>query len=101
MRNKLLLSILLPFALLTCSCHETVYVDYCLVYYSQEGGEVLDYANTIQIVYQGHDGVLVTATPKNGYIFTCWSDGLETPERQDKNVHHNIYVTACFEKEGA
>lgn len=47
-------------------------------------------------VYTGYDGPTVTAKPKEGYAFIAWSDGVETPERQDLRIISDIRVEALF-----
>ncbi len=51
-----------------------------------------------QVCLEGQDGKAVYAQPAEGYAFVCWSDGLISPYRQDKNVTSNISVSAVFEK---
>lgn len=82
-------------------CHETVYMDFALIYYASEGGSIVEPWNDIQVVYRGHDGAEVTAVPNAGYVFVEWSDGLPTATRQDKNIQESIVVTAFFAKEAA
>lgn len=53
-----------------------------------------------QICREGEDGEAVYAMPADGYVFVCWSDGVMSPYRQDKDVTKNISVFAVFEKIG-
>lgn len=49
-----------------------------------------------QSVLPGEDGTEVTAVADDGYVFDGWSDGVESPTRQETNVEENIYVVARF-----
>lgn len=51
-----------------------------------------------QTVESGKNGTAVTAKADNGYHFTKWSDGVNKATRTDKNVKHDITVTALFAK---
>lgn len=51
---------------------------------------------TTQIVGKGKDCEKVIAIPREGYIFIKWSDGVETPERQDVNVTANLKIVPSF-----
>ena len=51
-----------------------------------------------QSIEYGESMTAVTAIPKEGYEFVSWSDGVETAERAETDVKHNITVTAKFEK---
>ena len=50
-----------------------------------------------QTVPHGQDGSKVTAVANEGYHFTAWSDGLNTPTRTDRVVAADLNVTASFE----
>ncbi|MDE6790099.1 MAG: InlB B-repeat-containing protein [Clostridia bacterium] len=50
-----------------------------------------------QTVTHGKNHSSVTATPDWGYVFTGWSDGVQTATRSDK-VYTDIDVTAYFER---
>ena len=93
-KNRLLF--LLPLCMLFVGCHQSVSMDFSLVYYAGEGGTIIEAGNDIQVVYRGHDGVPVTAKPNEGYVFVAWSDGVEADTRQEKNVQSNLSVTAFF-----
>lgn len=69
---------------------------YVLSYSAGEGGYVS--GHSLQNVYEGYQGTAVTATPKPGYLFKGWNDGVTTAERSDKAVA-NLLVTAIFEKD--
>lgn len=48
-------------------------------------------------VQRGTEGWIVTARPKHDdIIFVKWSDGVTTPERQDKDIMESFEVTAIF-----
>ncbi|MCI9626993.1 MAG: S-layer homology domain-containing protein [Clostridia bacterium] len=66
-----------------------------LRYSAGENGAVL--GETDQLVARGEDGGEVTARGNTGYHFLRWSDGEETPVRQEKNVENDINVSAQFE----
>lgn len=66
-----------------------------LEYKSTEGGNIQ--GEVTQTVKEGEDGSAVTAVADEGYKFVKWSDGVETAERQEKNVTADITVTAEFE----
>ncbi len=48
---------------------------------------------------KGGTAKAVTAIPDEGYVFSFWSDGIFTAERQDQNVMTSFSVTAIFAKE--
>ncbi len=96
MKNKSHLIYLLPLCLLFSGCHQSVSMDFSLVYYAGEGGTIVEMENAIQVVYRGRDGQPVTAKPNNGYVFIGWSDGAQVNPRQDKNIQDNLFVTALF-----
>lgn len=101
MKNKRFLLCLLPLCLLFSGCHQSVSMDFSLIYYAGEGGTIIEAGYDIQVVYRGHDGLPVTAKPNEGYAFVSWSDGVLTDVRQEKNVQANLTVTAFFILEGA
>lgn len=61
-----------------------------------EGGKIA--GKPIQNVAEGDDGDYVTAKSDNGYRFTGWSDGVDTPDRKDVSVTASAEVSASFEK---
>ena len=67
---------------------------YTLSYQVGPGGTIA--GETTQTVEHGADGETVIVAPKEGYVFTEWSDGLATTARTDTNVTENIDVTAYF-----
>ena len=71
-------------------------INYTLSYAAGEGGYLIGTTN--QTVSYGESGESVTAVPYEGFQFVSWSDGIETPERQDKNITADKSVTAQFEK---
>lgn len=82
-------------ALALVSCGKTVTLNYYLHYRVSDGGSLT--GDVVQVVLDGKDGTLVTATPSNGYYFVKWSDGLKTMDRIDTRVHGNVDVKALFE----
>lgn len=48
---------------------------------------------------KGGSATAVIAIPDEGYVFSFWSDGKFTAERQDQNVMSSFSVTAIFAKE--
>jgi len=68
---------------------------YTLTYVAGEHG-VIDGPGQQTVAY-GKDGKKVTAAPDAGYHFTAWSDGLNTPTRNDRKVVADLKVTAGFE----
>lgn len=48
---------------------------------------------------KGGSATAVVAVPEEGYVFSFWSDGIFTAERQDQNVMSSFSVTAIFAKE--
>lgn len=49
-------------------------------------------------VLSGSDAEPVVALPDKAGAFDCWSDGLTTPYRMDKNVSGDIRVYAIFKE---
>jgi hypothetical protein len=64
-------------------------------YTASEGGSISGLAN--QNIDYGLDARPVTAVPKQGYVFRCWSDGNVSPRRQDKKITNGFSITAEFE----
>ena len=56
--------------------------------------------DTIQLVQFGGDGTAVEAIPQPGYIFTGWSDGIDSNPRTDLDVSANLTVMAGFSADG-
>jgi hypothetical protein len=63
-------------------------------YVADVGGVILGEAE--QVVIFGKDATTVVAVANIGYEFEKWSDGLESPERTDKNVQKEFTVYAIF-----
>ena len=59
------------------------------------GSDLRDIENTISI-HNNYTAETITAVPDEGYYFVGWSDGIQTPTRQDKNEYSDIEVTAIF-----
>ncbi len=92
-------SVLSLIALLTlfgCKPNEATIAEY-LVKYETDGNGAIN-GEATQIVVEGEDCSQVTAVPDEGYEFVTWSDGITTPERQDKNVTEDKTITAQFKK---
>lgn len=52
-------------------------------YHAEDGGTLAGEGK--QFIGKGEEGTAVTAVADDGYLFEGWSDGVETPERKDKN----------------
>ena len=50
-------------------------------------------------VAKGCDGEEMEALPWPGYRFVCWSDGVTTPKRIDRNIQSDMNVIAYFEQD--
>ena len=79
---------------LFCGCNTKKEVFYNITYTASAGGYID--GQTEQIITSGDNAEPVTAVPNEGYEFVKWSDGLTTPERQDRNVTEDKTVTAQF-----
>ncbi|KAA6334029.1 hypothetical protein EZS27_017616 [termite gut metagenome] len=69
---------------------------YTVVYDSSVGGSVV--GELSQTVVAGANATEVTALAETGYIFSNWSDGIESEKREDLNITQNLSVTAIFMK---
>ncbi len=67
-----------------------------LTYTANTGGSIDGQASRVQTVDFGSDGQEVTATPDPGYHFVSWSDGIETPNRVDRDVRADKTAAASF-----
>ena len=67
---------------------------YTLQYETSKGGILI--GEKEQTVEKGSSGELIIALADEGYVFLCWSDGVQTPYRVDDNVQRNISVSAVF-----
>ena len=67
---------------------------YTVQYEASKGGILI--GEKEQTVEKGSSGEMVIAIADEGYIFLCWSDGIQTPYRVDENVQRNISVSAVF-----
>lgn len=72
--------------------------NYTLTYQSDDNGSLI--GDSVQMVQYGGDGTPIQAVPKPGYIFTGWSDGLDSNPRTDLNISSNINVMAGFSADG-
>ena len=75
----------------------------CVASYIVSGPGVLSSGDgtshtTLTLTVEEGASVSVTATPKVGYHFVRWSDGLTTANRVDKITKDNLNVAAIFEK---
>lgn len=66
-----------------------------VTFVAEEGGEIE--GETDQLVLPGEDAKPVVAVPEDGWMFVGWDDGGTNPERFEKNVTGEIYLTALFE----
>ena len=95
-RNVLILLTLLCvtlIALALSSCAKKPEI-FTLAYTAEEGGYVV--GDSLQQVESGQDGAKISAIPAEGYIFSGWSDGEESAERQDLAVTADLSVSAKF-----
>lgn len=76
------------------ACFEKKQLD--IQYLATENGSIG--GETTQKVVYGENAQTVTAIPKEGYMFSGWSDNITTAERQDTQVKESICVTANFER---
>ena len=67
---------------------------YTVQYEASKGGILI--GETEQTVEKGSSSEMVIAIADEGYVFLCWSDGVQTPYRIDENVQRNISVSAVF-----
>ena len=67
---------------------------YTALYEASKGGILV--GETEQTIEKGSSGEMVIALADEGYVFLCWSDGVQTPYRIDENVQRNISVSAMF-----
>ncbi|NLF17184.1 MAG: hypothetical protein GX595_07995, partial [Lentisphaerae bacterium] len=68
---------------------------YVLTYLAQNG--TIGGGAAVQVANHGSDGAEVTAQPAEGFHFTTWSDGVQTPTRRDLAVTAPLTVTAICE----
>lgn len=66
---------------------------------ANEGGTIC--GDLIQTIKYNEDGKSVTAVPKQGYDFICWSDGVMSATRSELSVKNNIHVRAVFASKNA
>lgn len=52
-----------------------------------------------QAIEYNQNTTTVSAIAKDGYVFSVWSDGVTTAERQDRNITEDLTVTAHFDKQ--
>ncbi|MCK9858471.1 S-layer homology domain-containing protein [Paenibacillus sp. ATY16] len=69
---------------------------YKLTYTANPGGSIDGQASRVQTVDFGSDSQEVTATPDPGYHFVSWSDGIETPNRVERDVRADKTAAASF-----
>jgi len=65
------------------------------VEYKADGNGTIK-GETIQTVMYEDNAKVITAIPKDGFVFVKWSDGVTTAERQDCNITENLNLTAYF-----
>lgn len=102
-RKRIVVTLLAPFLFLTPSCDRTIVVNNAFVYLVAE--ECYEYGSINgeqwQPVYVGEFSSIVTAVPKEGFVFAGWSDGLLTASRTDlakpENGNGPVVFYALFE----
>ncbi|MBE0598467.1 MAG: DUF1566 domain-containing protein [Desulfuromonadales bacterium] len=67
---------------------------YTLHYSAGENGAIS--GTILQTIDHGSSGAAVSATPRRGYHFVRWSDGVTTAERTDTNLAGDLEVYAEF-----
>ena len=72
---------------------------YAVRYRSSDASEGIIMGKTDQFILPGEDADAVEAVAEKGYIFICWSDGIETAIRRDKSIQGDMTVYAEFERE--
>ncbi|MCM1289255.1 MAG: InlB B-repeat-containing protein [Corallococcus sp.] len=87
--------VILLMSVILCACVQEPVV-FTLKYGASEGGNIQ--GEVEQTVEKGKDGTAVVAVADFGYEFVKWSDGVNTPFREDTNIQKNITVTAQFQK---
>ena len=65
--------------------------------YATDGGGILS-GYLSQTLAKGEDGQPVFAKPNEGYVFKGWDDGVQTPNRLDRNVQTSKALKALFEQ---
>ena len=73
---------------------KSMYKTFTATYTADENGTICGEAK--QSVRQWLDGTEITAVPKDGYLFSGWSDGVYSPTRHDTHFTQNIEVNASF-----
>lgn len=66
-----------------------------VTFVADEGGEIE--GETDQLVLPGEDAMPVVAVADDGWMFVGWDDGGTNPERWEKGVTEEIFLTALFE----
>ena len=66
-----------------------------VTFVADEGGEIEGEAD--QLVLPGEDAMPVVAVPEDGWMFVGWDDGGTSPERWEKGITEEIFLTALFE----
>lgn len=69
--------------------------DYFAVSYMVEEGGYIE-GEDEQLVRYGEDATPIIAVAEDGWMFDCWDDGSSNPSRTDRNVQHEIVLTAIF-----
>jgi surface protein len=73
----------------------TITEQYLLTY--DAGDNATLEGQSIQQLNSGDTGTAVTVTPRSGYRFIAWSDGITTSTRTDTNITDNVTLTAQIE----
>ena len=90
------LSLIALITLFGCKPNEAAIAEYLVKYETDGNGTIKGEATQIVVEYE--DCSQVIAVPNDGYEFVTWSDGITTPERQDKNITEDKTITAQFKK---
>lgn len=70
-------------------------IEYKVEYSAANDGGTIS-GDLIQTIKYEEDGQAVTAVPKQGYDFICWSDGVTSATRSELSVKNNLQLRAVF-----
>ena len=63
-----------------------------------DGSNYKDVEYSIKVAEGDEFDRTLMALPQKGYVFVGWSDGVESPYREDKNITENKTITAVFDE---